>query len=175
MDLDRLRRLQGRERKSDDLCDMDDGFFEEASEYIADLESRVREDQMAMDEARNARRALQGIFDRRLNKILRMVAAGMEVEVDLEPLSSEERKLFGELREALDGYRRSIWDPENNNEEDAEEEGDPEPKVVRVLEDVERFVGTDGRTYRLEVEDVVSLPADSAEVLVSMGAAEEIR
>lgn len=178
MNLEKLRRLQGRERRNDDLCDMDDDFFQEASAYLSELESVAQDDTRKMDELRNARRSLQGIFDRRVNKILNLVAASQEVDTDLGPMCPEERQLFSGLRDALDRHRerlqRIIDSPENNNSDSDDETDESGLKVVRVLEAVDDFVGTDGRSYRLEEDDVVALPAQSAEVLIETGSAEEI-
>ena len=70
-----------------------------------------------------------------------------------------------------------------SSDESAVPEGDPpeptpdeatERTTVRVTADVGEIYGVDDRSYRLEAEDVVDLPADNAAPLVEKGAAERL-
>lgn len=174
MNLDRIRRIQRRERRGDDLVELDDSFFDAVAEYLSELKEEAAEDSEKLDELRSARRAFQGVFDRRLNKILGMVGASPEIEVKTEPMTPEERDLFGELESAIDSHRRLLRKPQKANKDREEEKEVSDLTAVRVLEEIEEFVGTDGETYRLQEDDVVNLPRQSAEILISKGAAEEI-
>lgn len=53
-------------------------------------------------------------------------------------------------------------------------DGTTERTTVRVTTDVGEIYGVDDRSYRLEAEDVVDLPADNAAPLVEKGAAERL-
>jgi DNA replication factor GINS len=55
-------------------------------------------------------------------------------------------------------------------------DGDPtaERTTVRITADVGEIYGVDDRSYRLEREDVVDLPADNAAPLVEKNAAERL-
>lgn len=54
------------------------------------------------------------------------------------------------------------------------ESGDVERRQVQVLEEVETFLGFDDRDYDLEPDDVVSLPATNADILLERGVAREL-
>ncbi|NYT05192.1 MAG: DNA replication complex GINS family protein [Methanomicrobiales archaeon] len=47
--------------------------------------------------------------------------------------------------------------------------------IVRILEDIESFLGIDGRVYNLAKEDIVTLPESNAEVLCGRNIALNIR
>jgi DNA replication factor GINS len=49
-----------------------------------------------------------------------------------------------------------------------------ERRRVQILESVETFMGFDERDYDLEANDVVSLPATNAEILLERGVAREL-
>jgi DNA replication factor GINS len=60
-----------------------------------------------------------------------------------------------------------------------ETESGPEPpaidrRTVRVTDDVDTFVGSDDRDYDLRRDDVVTLPAANAEILIDRDAAEQL-
>ncbi|MDY6959973.1 MAG: hypothetical protein SVK08_12555, partial [Halobacteriota archaeon] len=46
--------------------------------------------------------------------------------------------------------------------------------VLRVLKDIPTFVGSDGRNYKLSVEDIIVLPKSNADLLCAKGAALKI-
>jgi DNA replication factor GINS len=49
---------------------------------------------------------------------------------------------------------------------------DEELHIVRILEDIPTFMGTDGRIYKVKREDVIMLPKTNAEILCKRGVAE---
>ena len=46
--------------------------------------------------------------------------------------------------------------------------------LVRILADLEPFMGVDGRVYQLKTEDVVTLPGKNAGVLIDRNMAEDV-
>jgi DNA replication factor GINS len=88
-----------------------------------------------------------------------------------------EREMYRIILSALEDCRRStaetsggpIRTAEDTAEKETESESFPERKdeyiIVRMLADVDAFLGVDGRTYSLKKEDVVSLPRINGEVL----------
>lgn len=174
MNLDRIRRIQRRERRSDDLCELEENFFTDIQEYISNLEKEATENSEKLDELRNARRAFQGLFDRRLRKILGMVAASSEVDVGTRPLTPEEKRLFRDLETSIDRHRKLLHNPQKDNKERDEEKETSELTLVKVLEDKE-FVGPDEQPYDLKKDQVANLPTTVVNALKSMGAIEEIK
>ena len=49
---------------------------------------------------------------------------------------------------------------------------DEDLHIVRILEDIPTFMGTDGRIYKVKREDVIMLPKTNAEILCKRGVAE---
>ena len=79
---------------------------------------------------------------------------------------------------AADGREPEVPDDEPTEGPDAGARPDDEPAAerttVRITADVGEIYGVDDRSYRLEAEDVVSLPTDNAAPLVEKDAAERL-
>ncbi len=73
-----------------------------------------------------------------------------------------------------DGPAVGDGDPDPDGAAAPESDGPAERTTVRITADVGEIYGVDDRSYRLEAEDVVSLPADNATPLVEKGAAERL-
>ena len=201
MNLEDLANKLVLERESDRLQELDDSFYAQAAEYIRSLD-RARQDAadykeagMIDDEIKNARILIEGVFDRRMSKIIQyasIFAAGTRLNV--EGLTGAEKAVFDGLVAALEKGRSEILDPaldvaprgglaknilggittkeqpiENATATDgaaaAQAAEAPEVMTVKVLKDIPRFVGVDGRHYQLSGEDVVVLPKANALVL----------
>ena len=52
---------------------------------------------------------------------------------------------------------------------------DEDLHIVRILEDIPTFMGTDGRIYKVKREDVIMLPKTNAEILCKRGVAERFK
>lgn len=61
-----------------------------------------------------------------------------------------------------------------NHESAESDKPDVERQRVQILEDVDTFLGFDERDYDLETDDVVSLPATNADILLERGVAREL-
>ncbi|ESS06095.1 MAG: uncharacterized protein conserved in archaea [uncultured archaeon A07HB70] len=88
-----------------------------------------------------------------------------------DPVTSDERA-------AGNGRGPGVPDDETAERPDAGARPDDDPAAerttVRITADVGEIYGVDDRSYRLEAEDVVSLPADNAAPLVEKDAAERL-
>ncbi len=97
-------------------------------------------------------------------------APGGAHDPDPNPAARDER--------AADGREPEVPDDEPTGQSDASARPDDEPAAerttVRITADVGEIYGVDDRSYRLEAEDVVSLPADNAAPLVEKDAAERL-
>ena len=212
------------ERESDRLQPLDEAFYGEAADYIKALDrarqeaSDYKEAGMIDDEIKNARILVEGVFDRRMSKIIQyaaIFAAGNRLSV--EGLTPPEKAVFDGLVAALEGGRHEILAPalevappggaaprgvvtrgglaknilggittkeqpvgnapatsgadakpdgsapDSTESEDSSKSADV--MLVKVLKDVPRFVGVDGRQYQLSGDDVVVLPRANALVL----------
>jgi DNA replication factor GINS len=210
MNLEDLANKLVLERESDRLQPMDDSFYEQAAVYVKKLDQARREAAdykeagMIDDEIKNARILIEGVFDRRMSKIIQyaaIYAAGTRLSV--EGLTAAEKSVFDGLVAALERGRTEILlpalevspraslaknilggittkeQPIENTAAPSRDAGginasgikasiinaDAEVMTVKVLKDIPRFVGVDGRQYQLSGEDVVVLPKANALVL----------
>ncbi len=224
MNLEDLANKLVLERESDRLQPLDEAFYREAADYIKALDrarqeaSDYKEAGMIDDEIKNARILVEGVFDRRMSKIIQyaaIFAAGNRLSV--EGLTRPEKAVFDGLVAALEHGRHDILAPalevapprgaashgvvtrdglaknilggittkeqpvgnaaaeaapdpsESDDSSEAEASADikesADVMLVKVLKDVPRFVGVDGRQYQLSGDDVVVLPRANALVL----------
>ncbi len=195
MRLEELRNILLSERDGGKLVEVAAGTFEGARQYLEELHERVyqipdplsEEIQALREEIESIRGTMQDIFQIRLRKILYLARTHAEGEEDREEMKRmlpEEltmyRSIVGSItacRNALTGTRSlpravAIAAPPPVEEPVPEEpapgkgaESPLETAMVRILEDLEPFVGVDGRVYHLKKEDLVTLPKEHAELL----------
>ncbi len=203
MNLEDLANKLVLERESDRLQPLDDGFYDQAAAYVKALDQSrqeaadYKEAGMIDDEIKNARILIEGVFDRRMSKIIQyaaIYAAGTRLSV--EGMTRAEKAVFDGLVAALERGRNEILEPalevsprgglaknilggitskeqpiENTAASGGTAVADPEVMLVKVLKDIPRFVGVDGRHYQLSGNDVVVLPKANALVLCNKNVA----
>src|SRR5271157_14859 len=190
-----------KEREIDELQDIGDSFYDEAARYIQQLEgsrneaTNYREADMLSDELKNARMVLEGIFDRRRSKIIdAALNTASGIRIDVKGITARERPMFDAIVSALEIGRNDILIPileasyrqnpaknilgETTTKEKPVENSltldshlSEDLMMVKVLKDIPRFVGVDGRHYHLSSEDVVVLPKANALVLCNKNVA----
>lgn len=200
MNLDDLRLLQSNERSSPQLQEVEKDLYRKIAEYVRALDENLLsigdpddpKAQKIRDERESARRVVEGIFERRLGKIIRLAslkASGLGKSP--KNLTPEEQEMFDQLAEALEKGRAAILGPivtppsrrfavaekkearEKAKEKEIteshlseERETKEEFLTIRVLRDIPTFMGVDGRSYKLAEEDIVVLRATNARVLL---------
>lgn len=195
MNLEDLANRLALERESDRLQEMDESFYDQAASYVKQMEharqeaSDYKELAMIDDEIKNARILVEGVFDRRMSKITQYAAiCAAGTKINLDGLTRAEKDVFDSLVKALERGREEILMPAlevrpsrnvaknilggaTTKEQPIEsslslsKDVGQEVMMVKVLRDVPRFVGVDGRQYQLSGEDVVVLPKANALVL----------
>jgi len=197
MSLEGLVSILTREREIDELQEIGDSFYDDAAEYFNKLKDARKEagnymeEDMLSDELKNSRMVLDGIFDRRRSKIIHAAlntASG--IKVDTKGLTVNEKPMFDGIVAALEAGRNRILIPileasfkqnvaknilgETTTKEKPIEnitDQNEDLMMVKVLKDIPRFVGVDGRQYQLSSEDVVVLPKANALVLCNKNVA----
>jgi len=199
VNLEDLREIQRKERKSDELVDIDDDFYIMIGRRISELESEAKRETnqeaklIIMDEINSIRKVAEGIFERRIGKILRMAPLhlkGLNVETD--NMVSDEEAIFRDVCKNLKEGREAVLSSiisSNSDElkEEKDENGEQSEntkenfnksqrsfRVARVLENFPEFIATDHRIYNLNAEDVVCLPKKDIEILVDKGVLEKL-
>jgi DNA replication factor GINS len=195
MPLDDLRIIILNERESGRLSDVPPTLYDEIRGQLASLQDQVYSEsdplsdqaQNLIEEVKAMREIVRDIFRIRSRKILSLALVQVEAETtdrdELKKMLPEEREMFdgivrelGKGKAALSGQvPRGLspgMAPAAGQEPGAA--GVPEPArapeeamvLVRILSDMEPFMGVDGRVYQLKAEDVVTLPDRNAGVLI---------
>lgn len=151
-----------------DFYDRAHGYMDELRDEYEQAHARdpaSKEVRILQDELFRAKEALNDLFDARAKRILSHAMSAAS-ELDREDLTEEERRLFTQVREQVEATRTTVL-------EGAKRGG--EYRVVRVLEDVPSFTGQDLRIYDVGREDIVSLPDETAQLLIDKGKAAAIQ
>lgn len=196
MDIEKLWEILYKERKTASLQELQDNFCEEVREYIEKLkdekgEADEKRREFVEDEIRNARMKVEDIIRRRIGKIVKIASSGMKT-LPKGMLEEEERIFEGVKSHVEEGKERifalMLGDKEGESEGKSEkrelaeqisktaepipaENRNEELHIVRILEDMPTFMGTDGRIYKVKKEDVIMLPKTNAEILCKRGVA----
>ena len=171
----KLRNIEQKEKSSPYLTDVGLDFYKEAAQHIRELEEKIEEEKiknpaskkliLLADELRNTKRVWENIFERREKKIvLAALAAIRGGKAIPENLTREEKIFYESLLNLLKENRKRIFESHYK-----------EYLIVRVLENIPQFVGSDMKKYSLSKEDVISLPVEVANILIQRGDAEEIK
>ncbi|MFB6173518.1 MAG: hypothetical protein ABEI39_02655 [Halobacteriales archaeon] len=122
MNLEDLRDVQDRERRSDSLGSLRDSFYRDVAEYIEELRAeRERaaeraEDPFSSEEVRRltdeietAEEVAEAIYERRVGKVVeRASLAAADMPIDEEGLTDEERTLFSDLVGRIETHREEV-------------------------------------------------------------------
>ncbi len=194
MQLDEIRGLLISERETGRLCQVPPELFEETMGELAALESEAEREnpltdhtQLLVDRISAIRETVSDLFRIRTGKVISLAYThGLLQSGDREELKRmlpAEREMFegivkaiGECRLHLIRKEAGVREgppggpgQEAGGEAGVQSEGgiseQPDDALVRVLSDMDPFLGVDGRIYQLKSGDVVSLPAQNAEVL----------
>ena len=195
MPLDDLRIIILNERESGRLSEVPPTLYDEIRRHLASLHEQVYGEsdplsdraQNLIEELKAVREVVRDIFRIRSRKILSLAIVQVEAEAtereELKKMLPAEREMFdGIVRElakgkaALSGQvpRAAPGETVPSSGGSPEPAGITEPAgkageamvLVRVVSDIEPFMGVDGRIYHLKAEDVVTLPSRNAGVLI---------
>ena len=189
MEHDHICSVSKKETETKEIVPLSVTFFEDIKAYQKELKEEIEkcgsprsnEYKMLSDELNNALERIKEIFFSRKNKIFSMasqsVQTGETMHRNYDRLLPEEKRMYDSL--VLAGNRlmkevlQPITDPEP--EQPSKETQDCQDiMVVRILKDLATFQGIDGRAYSVKAEDIVSLPAENAQVLIKRNVAQSI-
>lgn len=157
MDLDRLREAQSRERGSQSLQPLEDSFYSDAAEFVAEKERErdsledpsSAEAQRLNDVVVSARRFAEAVYERRVGKIVNMASlAANGTDVDHGKLTEEEQQLFEEVEAAIAEHGERVVDVlegHRGQQELVKDSGEPSSQRER-SGDVDEGSGTENET-----------------------------
>ena len=193
MDIEKLWELLYKERNTASLQELPEEFCEDVCEYLKQLrvekaEADERRRELVEDELRNARMKVEDIIRRRIGKIVKLASSGMKTSP--KGMLEDEERIFEGVKRHVEEGRGKIFALllcKNEDEKKDDETMKPtfksaeetvsaksrseELHIVRIVEDVPTFMGTDGRIYKVKNEDVIMLPKTNAEILCKRGVA----
>jgi DNA replication factor GINS len=155
-------------------------FYSNLANYL----KKLREESRMMDkrtvkasllrkEMRNVRHMVKGLIETRYRKIVRKLSAGEEIPRDV--LTPEEEKIclrVFPLAEAMRNFAKGVL---RGHLTDVGVQNQHKRTVLRFLKDVPAIIGADMKAYGpFKVEDVASLPAENAKILVKQNLTEKV-
>nr|CBH39453.1 conserved hypothetical protein [uncultured archaeon] len=197
MDIEKLWEILHKERNTASLQELPDNFCDEVREYIKQLKNEKgevdeRRGELVEDEIRNVRMKTEDIIQRRIGKIVKLASSGIKAVP--KGMLAEEKAIFAGVKGHVEEGKARLFalilsDKEKSEggsekvdevivgsmfkevEASSTKAGNEELHIVRVLEDIPTFMGTDGRIYKIKKEDVIMLPKTNAEILCKRGVA----
>ena len=189
-----------KEKDTGSLQELPVEFCEDVRKYLDSLEAEKKEaderwSEHVEDEIRSARMKVEDIISRRVGKIVKLASSGMKTPP--KGMLEEEERLFEGVKHHVEEGKERLFalmlgEKEGESEARKEEkepswhvfktaeplpdkDGTEELHIVRILEDLPTFMGTDGRIYKVKREDVIMLPKTNAEILCKRGVAERFK
>ncbi|UCD13866.1 MAG: hypothetical protein JSW60_00165 [Thermoplasmatales archaeon] len=186
-----LRRIQQLEKTSPLFTKIDVNFYHKLLEYLKNLEEGIEREKspenikLFNDEIQNTKKIAFSIYELREKKIVQAALSKVRGgKPDLKNVLDIEKKLYDSLVEQIILSRKEIL--EKKPEEVKKDETKPKTlrererktnsnPIIRVLEDMPEFVGTDMKTYSLRKDDVLTLSKEMSEPLVKRGVVKQIK
>jgi len=186
-----LRRIQQLEKTSPLLTKIDVSFYHKLSEYLKNLDSIIEQEENSQkiklfnDEIQNTKKLAFGIYELREKKIVQAALSKVRgAKPDLKNALDIEKKLYESLIEQIILSRKKILEEKSDEVKKDESKTEALKKeekkrntnpIVRVLEDIPEFVGTDMKTYSLRKNDVLTVSKEMKDPLVKRGVVKQIK
>jgi len=197
-----LYELLRREKLRPELQKLEDSFFEDIVKYLKEkqviLESQKAKDsvfsQLEIEKTKrqidNILKIIKEIYEKRENKIvnLALMSSRAELENKTPSMLREEKELYKNLLSILLKSRKDILKnilesklpliekTDKPKELKSLQEPENSIKLIRFLQEIPQFVGTDLNTYGpFDKEDMANLPFEIADLLIKKEKAEEIK
>jgi len=190
-----LREIQQMEKKSPILTEIRSAFYSDISKYIEDLKIRLQNETSSQkqtllnEEIENIEKIAINIYELREKKIiLAAITKARGGNPEIKNMISSEKNLFNSILNLINTSRMHLLKKESNEKKTIEsEERATEPKeveekpqelidknknqnpIIRVIEDVPEFIGTNEKRYNLRKNDILSIPEDMCEMLHRKG------
>jgi DNA replication factor GINS len=183
-----------------DFCEEVSTYLKNLEEEKKEADERWNE--RVEDEIRSATGKVEDIVRRRIGKIVKLASSGTKTPP--KGMLAEEERIFAGVKRYVDEGKERLFALMMGEQEgeragvraegEVEAEGEESPwhifksteptpvkdrdedlHIVRILEDIPTFMGTDGRIYKVKREDVIMLPKTNAEILCKRGVAERLK
>ncbi len=171
---EKIRDMERVEKAEKNLQKMPENFLDDVNEY---LNGKKGAD---IVEADNVKSVVKRLIELREQKIASLALYSVRTNMPVENLTSMERELFEEIREALSDFReimiKKINEPYDIGKiaPAIKDIKDGKERKFRVTRDLPAFVGPDMKTYTLKKGELLALPDDLATLLVKNSIIESV-
>lgn len=177
---DELYEAWRREKESAEVQPLPKDFFSGLVQYVKRLreEGRMLDEKstrarLLLRESKNVKKLSRELIRLRYEKVLRKAVAGESVAKDV--LTDEEGKLCMEITSSGESYQNFLKGVLSGRSLGVEVREKAKKRVLRFLKEIPAIIGADMKTYGpFQPEDVASVPAENAKILVKQGLAVEV-
>lgn len=184
-----LRKIQQLEKTSPLISKINKNFYIELSNYLEKLKDEIKQEKnsdkirLFQEEITNTEKIAFSILEFREKKIVQAALSKVRGgKPDLKNALEIENKLFNRIIEVINENREKTLMQKQNSKNDVNfesKENNKEEKnnnhIVRVLENIPEFVGTDMKTYNLRKDDVLTITEEMLNPLVKREVVKEIK
>jgi DNA replication factor GINS len=170
-----------KEKENAELQRLPKDFYVNLAEYMG----RIRQEGRMLDqksakarlvsrELSNTKRLMEELAKLRFKKIVELTTSSIPVEK--EALTDEEERILLGMKPSVEGFQSFLKEFLRGKIARIEERTEQSRRVLlRFLKEIPAIVGADLKVYGpFQAEDVATLPAENAKVLVKQGVAMEI-
>jgi DNA replication factor GINS len=177
---DELYEAWKREKENVEIQRVPKDFYRKLAEYV----KKIREERRMLDknttkakllkhEFRNAKNMVGDLIRLRYDKALKKSLTRENVPRDV--LTQEEEKLYGEILPLAEAYQGFLKNVLRGRLSYVDREEKKSMVVLRFVQEIPALVGSDMKTYGpFEPEDIATLPAENARILIKQGVALEV-
>ena len=177
---DELFEAWKKEKMNEEIQPLPEDFYKRLAEYIR----KIREEQRMLDEKtvkgnlmkkeeENVRKMVEELIQTRHDKIIQITREGKIPPTT--NLTEEEENWFRDSSLRFESFKKFIEKILQGRLEKVENNLKDGFVVVRILQEIPEIIGADMKTYGpFKPEDIASLPAENARILIKQGAAMEI-
>jgi len=174
-------RAAHRQEKEEELQKLPDNFFDAIRNWFS--YKQIKKDNSSILEIENAKKLVDDLINRRQRKLVLAALGTIRGQVPPRYMSEEEQKFFDQLIIILKNYKTKMGQEIKNYDVVAEEQIDEIKKTIneltikiKILSDIPEFIGEDSQKYGpFKNQEIVTLPRQIAEILISRNAAESIK
>lgn len=162
---DKIRDLERTEKQGKKLQKIPDDIISQLKDYIRRKEKGEKTSNDLL-ELENIKTTIKRLFELREGKILSAVLDTVRTGLPPENMTKEEEKIFYKLTYELKQYREDFFSELSREEK--------EPNIYRVKKTLPSFIGPDMKSYQLNENEIMHIPAPLDQLLIREGVIEKV-
>ncbi len=167
---EKIRELERTERDTKKLERLPEDIMDQVRDYLRRKE-RIKEKTSAdIMELENVKNTIKRFFEMRENKLLLAVLDTIRTGIPPDGMTKEEEKVFYQLVDSLKQFREQFF---KDLQREPEKQSEIAP-LYKIKKSLPEFVGPDMKVYKLNENDIITLPKELEELLIKEGIAEKV-